>query len=130
VDDPIQAALDEARRENTEGRRDNAERAYARAAELARAGGDERLLAHALRHLSELARERGETFTACDHASDAVALYRESEDRLGLANAIRLQAMSMADAANARACWQEARDLYSSLQVAAGVAECDRHLAA
>lgn len=129
MSDPIQAAMDAARRERAKGRADNAQTGYARAAELARSTGDERLLAHSLRHLSDLARERGETGVAWEHASEAVTLYRRARDRLGLANALRLQALSAVDQEAASACWQEARDLYSSLHVKAGVSECDRHLA-
>ena len=128
MSDPIQAALDEARRERAEGQFDNAEKAYANAAQLARSHGDKRLLAHALRHMSDLGRQRGETRAAWEHASEAAALYRQSDDQLGLANAVRLQALSAADRNQAKACWQEARDLYSSLGVSAAIAECDRHL--
>jgi hypothetical protein len=70
------------------------ERGYAKAAQLARSHGDPVALAHALRHISELARERGASAEASQHASEAVALYRGSGDQLGLANAIRLQALS------------------------------------
>jgi hypothetical protein len=81
-----------------------------------------------LRHISDLERERGAQREAWQHASEAVALYRISDDRLGLANAIRLQALSAKDRGEAHACWREARDLYSALEVSAGVAECDRRL--
>lgn len=129
MSDPIPAALERARRVRADGRRDEAERAYARAAELARLCGGDRLLAHALRHLSELALERGGAPAAWEHASEAVALYRAGSDELGLANAIRLVALSSADQEEARACWKEARDLYASLKVTSGVSECDTRLA-
>lgn len=130
VMNPIEVVLKDARRERAEGRTEEAKRTYARAADLARSQSNELLLAHALRHLSELARERGETCAAWEHASEAVALYRNSgEERLGLANAIRLQALAACNREEARACWRQARDLYSSLSVTAGVTECDRHLA-
>jgi len=130
VSNPIELALEQARRERAEGRPEEAERAYARAAELARAGRNELLLGHALRHVSDLARERGAVVDAWEHASQAAALYRRSGDQLGLANAIRLQALSACEPERATACWREARDLYSSLGAKAGVSECDRHIGA
>lgn len=127
---PIELVLKEARRERAEGRTEEAKLTYARAADLARSQSNELLLAHALRHMSQLAHERGEMRAAWEHASEAAALYRSSgEERLGLANAIRLQALSARNLEEASACWRQARDLYSSLGVTAGVTECDRHLA-
>ena len=101
---------------------------YAEAADLARSQGDKTSLAHALRHLSDLARDRGALSKAWNEASEAAALYRRIGDELGLANAIRLQALSAPDSNEARARWKEARDLYSNLGVDAGVAECESRL--
>jgi hypothetical protein len=47
---------------------------------------------------------------------------------LGLANAIRLQALSARDTDTARHHWAEALELYSSLGLVAGVEECQLHL--
>ena len=52
MSNPIELAFEEARRERAQGRPKEAERAYARAAELARLAGNELLLGHALRHMS------------------------------------------------------------------------------
>lgn len=128
MEDPIEVTLQEARRHRNEGRAADAEQAYCRAADLARANGNHPALAHALRHMSDLARQRGGSAEAWVYASEAVELYRKSDDRLGLANAIRLQALSASGAAEARSCWNEARDLYLALGVMPGVDECDRHL--
>lgn len=128
VNEPMKRALEEARRDRTEGRTDEAERAYARVAELARSQDDPLTLAHALRHISDLSRQRGALPQAWEHANEAVELYRKSGDRLGLANAIRLAALSAAAPGLAKRCWREARNLYSSLGVIAGVKECDSHL--
>lgn len=129
MNDAIERALEDARRDRSQGRADDSERAYARAAEIARSDENAAALAHALRHISDLARERGALVAAFEHASEAVELYRKSGDQLGLANAIRLQALSAANPEKARSCWQEARDLYSSLGVIAAVNECDSRLA-
>jgi hypothetical protein len=128
MSNPFELALEDARRHRAEGRIGDAERGYARAAEIARLNADRAGLAHALRHMSDLARERGERSQAREHACEAVELYRKGSDRLGLANAIRLKALSAADPIEAKACWLEARDLYSALDIPAGVSECDSHL--
>jgi hypothetical protein len=129
MDDAIETALREARRQRKAGGAAAAEQAYRAAAALARSGGDAELLAHALRHLSDLARERGARGEALDHAAEAVALYRAGADRLGLANALRLQALAAAEPAQGSACWREARTLYAALGIDAGVSECETHLA-
>jgi hypothetical protein len=126
--DQIEQVLQDARRLRADGRAGEAETAYLDARRLARAAKEEAALAHALRHLSDLARERGAAGEAWANASEAEQLYRGRGDRLGLANAVRLQALSAASEEEARTCWQEARGLYAELGVAAGVAECDARL--
>ena len=126
--DPIEVALRDARQKQRDGQETGAELVYAEAAELARSKGDRTALAYALRHMSDLARARGAFSKAWHDASEAAALYRQSSDKLGLANATRLQALSAADPNDARAFWQQARDLYSHLGVEAGVAECESRL--
>jgi len=128
VSNPIDEALRNARHQRREGRNREAERLYVEAAKLARFKNDQTALAHALRHVSDLARARGSSTRAWQAASEAAALYRKSDDKLGLANSIRLKALSADDPEEAEACWQEARDLYSQLKVNAGVTECESHL--
>lgn len=124
----IQIEFGAARRHRADGRTNDADLAYRRAAELARSREDPVGLAHALRHIADLGLERGALSEAWRHASEATDLYRKSSDRLGLANAIRLMALSANDPQTAKSCWLEARALYSTLGVAAGVNECDSHL--
>jgi tetratricopeptide (TPR) repeat protein len=128
VSNALEVTFNDARKDRAAGRTGKAEEAYSRAAGLARLEGDPAALAHALRHLSDLARERGAAAEARDLADEAVTLYREIGDGLGLANALRLRALSSADDEEARRCWQEACGLYSSLDVRAGVAECEMRL--
>jgi hypothetical protein len=78
--------------------------------------------------MSDLAGQRGGSADAWVYASEAVELYRKSDDRLGLANAIGLEALSASGAEEARTYWQEARALYLALGVIPGVDECDTHL--
>jgi tetratricopeptide (TPR) repeat protein len=128
MSESIVDALDKARRDRKRGRVEEAERGYRGAAGLARSANDPVTLAHALRHVSDLARQRGARSEAFELASEAVDLYRRGDDLLGLANALRLKALSAPGKDQAVACWQEARDLYESAAVPAGVAECDSQL--
>lgn len=129
-----QETIAEARNVRTAGDAAGAERLYRLGAELARAEDDTILRAHALRHISDLARECGDFTLALSQAEEAVALYRTAADArpLDLANALRLTALALEGLNSPHAAvpaWQEARRLYVQLGVQAGVDECDRHLA-
>jgi hypothetical protein len=128
----IAAMLQEARLARTQGRLDEAARRYAQAADLSRASREPLLLAHALRHVSDIARECGNTTLALQAGEEAVALYRAADSSpLDLANALRANALALQAlhaSAAARALWEQARPLYLAQGVQAGVAECDRHL--
>ena len=106
---------------------------YANAVVLYRELGLRERLAYALRHEADVLREAGK-------AAEAERLYREAEEiyrqlgdsaTLDLANTLRGLALvneSTAQTDASQALWQEARDLYSKCNVAAGVAECDQKL--
>jgi hypothetical protein len=128
MSEEIELLLKDAHLQRSEGRAGDAERAYSEVARLARSENNSGALAHALRHLSDLALARGASTEAWKRASEAVLIYRGSDDRLGLANAIRLQALSAATSEKSKAGWQEAHALYSSLGVSAGASECESHL--
>ncbi|MCW3846148.1 hypothetical protein OF829_02785 [Sphingomonas sp. LB-2] len=87
-------------------------------------------LAHCLRHVGDLARETGDAETARAALDEAERLYRgEVDDRLGLANTVRLRALLDDD----KARWRDARALYmiaagDGWDLADALAECDRHL--
>ena len=126
--------FDAARADRRAGRREQAERGYATAAQEARSKHDPLALAHALRHVSDLARERGSVAEALSSAVEAVAIYRMQPGSrpLDLANALRLNAIALGDAGRAeeaKLLWQEARDLYASVGVAAGFEEAESRLA-
>jgi hypothetical protein len=130
----IREMLDMARSDRNAGRHEEAERGYAAAATQARSEDEPVALAHALRHVSDLARERGAAAEALSAAAEAVAIYRaQSETRpLDLANALRLNALGLTEASRgseAASLWLEARDLYSAAGVQAGVEDADAHLA-
>ncbi len=127
----IAAACDDARQARHQGRLDEATRYYARAAAMARVAGEHDALAHALRHLSDTAREQGDAQLALEAGEEAVALYRPGSSPLNLANALRLNALAL-QALDSRPLavplWAEARTLYLAEGVQAGVDECDRCL--
>lgn len=90
---------------------------------------DPHLLAQALRHLGEVHLELRGFDRAQQHLQDALNLYRTQPGTppLDLANAVRPLAVCLerqgADD-EARALWAEARDLYDTLGIPEGVAEC------
>lgn len=110
-----------------------AEASYIEAAELARSVGSSEMRAHALRHVAELAAERGDGERALQSAEEALSLYQANPDELPLniANAHRVRALAFSalgrEQDSARD-WRAARDLYEELGIVAGVAECDRRL--
>jgi hypothetical protein len=88
-------------------------------------------LAHCLRHIGDLAATAGDREAARDALERAEQLYRATiHDPIGLANTVRLRALLEDD----RERWRDARTLYvlaaaAGWDLAAALAECDRHLA-
>ena len=127
----IRDLLEDAYAIRAAGRAERARELYVQAAEAARRSGDPGLLAHALRHVSDLDREAGHAEQALSAAEEAADLYRAQPDvsRLDLANALRLAALAReALGRPATDAWREAGDLYADLDIEAGVAEAERHL--
>lgn len=111
-----------------------ARESYEEAAAIYRAEGDVLRIAHTVRHLGDIHREEGRPDLAEPCYREALDLYRghERTPPLDLANAIRGLAIlkDEADEAEvARLLWEEARELYTSVNVEAGVAESSRRLA-
>ena len=91
-------------------------------------------LAHAVRHLGDAYYYAGRALPAEPCYVEALSIYRSHEDRcpLDLANAIRSFAVlkdEVGEAEEAEHLWQEAHDLYVSLDVPAGIAESAARLA-
>lgn len=128
----IDKAFRDGRSARNEGRLAEAVQHYERAASLARSSRDEHSLAHALRHISDMVRERGEVARALEAAEEAVSLYRSNSGTvLELANALRVNALALQAAGKPDAAvplWVEARHLYDDADVRAGVEECNHHL--
>ena len=89
--------------------------------------------AHALRHVAELAADRGDGKSALDAADEALEIYEaEAQARpLDIANAHRVRALALTAAGrteDSAQSWRTARQSYQDLGIEAGVAECDRRL--
>lgn len=95
---------------------------------------DPHLLAQALRHLGEVHLELRHFDRAVQLLRDALNLYRTQPgtEPLDLANAVRPLALCLerqGAAEESRALWAEARDLYATLGIEAGVTECQAAVA-
>jgi tetratricopeptide (TPR) repeat protein len=104
------------------------------AAGLFRIGDRPLVLAHTVRHVGDILRNQRELALAAPHYEEALAIYRQHTETppLDLANAIRGYALLKADSGETAAAielWQEARQLYISVGVKAGVDEAESQLA-
>jgi tetratricopeptide (TPR) repeat protein len=107
---------------------------YEEALAIYRAEGDALKIAHTVRHVGDIHQHEGHRELAEPCYREALKIYRSHErtSPLDLANAIRGLAILTFDAGEsdeAKLLWQEARDLYAGVDVAAGVAESTRRLA-
>jgi len=133
MSDAVRELLAAARQARNERRMDDALLGYSQAAELARDNHNPTLLAHALRHVSDIAREMGRAEMALAAGKEAVDLVRATpgSPHLDLANALRVTALAwqgLGKPAEAAPLWREARDLYTSADIPAGVKECEENL--
>ncbi len=95
--------------------------------------GEPQRLAHAIRHVADILRNESRHEEAKQRYAEALDIYRKHPDTtsLDLANAIRGLALTereLGDAFAAGQLWQEARTLYDSVGVQAGVEESERQL--
>ncbi len=100
------------------------------ATRLARRTATKRLVAHTIRHYADAYRAAGQLAQALPLYQEALALYGEDPATPGLelANALRPAAIVFEQLShNQRAVkyWQQARTLYESAGIEAGVLECD-----
>jgi tetratricopeptide (TPR) repeat protein len=113
-------------------RRDGAlaRRCYEEAVALFREVGEPLALAHTIRHLGDVYREEKCPELAEPCYLEALGLYRSHEgaSSLDLANAIRSLAVLRWE--QTRALWDEARHLYTTLNIEAGIKESTARVAA
>lgn len=108
-------------------------RHYTNAVEIYRDQNDSLRLAHTLRHVAEILRHEGHLAEAGQNYIEALDMYRKHEGTppLDLANTLRGFALLKTDlneVAASERLWQEARTLYQSLGIQAGVDESDAQL--
>ncbi len=106
---------------------------YAEAAKIYRDQNNLSDYAHTIRHIADMHRDESNLVEAKVFYEEALEIYRGNLNTkiLDLANTIRPYALlseKLGDFELARQLWQEARTLYGSLRVTAGVSECDAHL--
>jgi tetratricopeptide (TPR) repeat protein len=88
------------------------------------------ILAHTVRHLGDVYSEEGSRDLAESCYDEALNLYRNHSDRspLDLANAIRSLAVLRSE--QAKALWEEAREIYATVGIDAGVKEATARVTA
>src|SRR5580765_2441380 len=107
---------------------------YEEAAAIYRSAGKPLKLAHTVRHIGDIHQDEGRLQPAEPYYHEALAIYRAHKETppLDLANAIRGLALlksSIGATQEAKALWEEARDLYAAVGVEAGVRESARRIA-
>jgi tetratricopeptide (TPR) repeat protein len=126
-------AIDQGRRARKENDLAAARAYYAEAAAIYRGEKDSLAYAHTVRHIADMFLDESNLAEAKPLYEEALELYRGnlSTRLLDLANTVRPYALlneKSGKAELARELWQEARNLYGSLRIEAGVSECDSHL--
>jgi tetratricopeptide (TPR) repeat protein len=107
---------------------------YAEAIAILREMDDPLRLAHAVRHLADVARRQGRVEIAQPCYEEALAIYRgnAATAALDLGNALRgygLLLEDVGDRAAAKEAWVEVLRLYGEVGVQAGIEEAERRVA-
>jgi tetratricopeptide (TPR) repeat protein len=136
ADSPVlaRALVGLARIERDRKHLDEAYTNYAAAEQIVRTLDDALWLAHVVRHLGDVHREQGRFAEAAPRYAESLSIYRNTADpdELDFANALRgaaLNADVLDERTAARHLWREARALYASAEIVAGVEESDRQVA-
>jgi tetratricopeptide (TPR) repeat protein len=131
--DRAQELIEEGRAARDSGKLDVALERYRAGAEMLRCVVQPQRLAHTVRHVADIEREMGSFDAAEADYFEALAIYRDDPrtGKLDLANTLRGYALLREDRGDLKAAgemWSEARELYASVEVQAGVDEADRRL--
>ena len=107
---------------------------YREAVGILKGEPDRLRFAHTIRHLADILREDGSPEEAAACYEEALKVYREHTETppLDLANALRGFALlkgGIGENEQASSLWREARSLYESVNVQAGVEESERQIA-
>lgn len=120
---------------NQTGRSDDAYALYQQAEEIARAGGNRFLEAHAIRHRADMERHNENFENAESMYLKAIKLLHAdpSSDANSIANAYRPLAITLEETGRTRQAietWRIAKSWYEKSGILAGVEECQNHLQA
>ena len=126
-------SIAQGRAARNEGNFPLARQCYAEAARIYREQNDTLAYAHTIRHMADIFQQEGNLVEAKPLYEESLELYRSNLDTklLDLANTVRPFALlneTLGHAELALSLWEEARNLYRSLRIAAGVAECEGHI--
>jgi tetratricopeptide (TPR) repeat protein len=107
---------------------------YREAVKILRSGPDQLKFAHTIRHVGDILRGDGSMEEARPCYEEALRIYRSHRETLplDLANTVRGFALlegAVGHREEAKSLWQEARGLYESVGVEAGVQESERQIA-
>jgi tetratricopeptide (TPR) repeat protein len=128
------ALIELGRIERDMGHADPALAYYEEAAAMYREQGNALKLAHTIRHVGDILQDAGRPAQAEPYFRQALAIYRAdpATPALDMANALRPLALLKDDAGDfdeADCLWDDAKELYASVKVLPGVAECAGRLA-
>ena len=126
--------ISQGRQARKENRLSTARTKYAEAAQIFGAQRNPLAYAHTIRHIADMYLDESNYSEAKPLYEEALELYRSNLDTklLDLANTVRPYALLHEELGNldiASQLWQEARSLYASLRLEAGIHECEAHLA-
>lgn len=126
-------AISQGRQARSEGNLLGARERYAAAAKLYREQDDHLAYAHTIRHIADIYQQERNPIAARPLYEEALELYRSDLNTkvLDLANTVRPYALlseEQGDFGLAVKLWKEARTLYGSLRIDAGVLECEAHI--
>ena len=131
MQDPV-ALISAGRRARASGDLNAARSHYGEAAEGFRQKDNRLAYAHTVRHIADMYLDEQQYAAAQPLYEEALEIYRSDMDTklLDLANAVRPYALLHEAMGNpiAGQLWLEARNLYASLRIEAGVQECDARL--
>jgi tetratricopeptide (TPR) repeat protein len=126
-------AISQARKARHDGNFPLARACYGDAARFYRDQNNLLAYAHTIRHIADIFCQESNFEEARPLYEESIELYRSNLDTklLDLANAVRPYALlkeQQGDSSLALELWEEARSLYRSLRLKAGVSECEAHI--
>jgi tetratricopeptide (TPR) repeat protein len=126
--------ISQGRQARHENRLSDARAHYAEAAHIYRDQKNPLAYAHTIRHIADMHLDESDLAAAKPLYEESLEIYRGNLETklLDLANTVRPYALlneKLGELETARQLWQEARNLYASLRIEPGVAECEKHLA-